>query len=195
MQFRGNPAARFWSKVNKGDPAECWEWTAYKDYKGYARLWFEGRMRLASHVSLFLAGKARPDGLCALHGCDNPACVNPAHLRWGTHKENMTDKSARGRCPDRRGRKHPMATLDTPENRWLKFMICAWPECEAKTAPMFGVSHTAIGNIRNGKTWGHIPLEIPESANAWLLEQARQDIRAGKRDIPGFQLNHERVAR
>ncbi len=35
----------------------------------------------------------------------------------------------------------------------------------------------------------------PTELRAWLLEQARQDIRAGKRDIPGFTINHERVAR
>lgn len=37
------------------------------------------------------------DGRFALHSCDNPPCVNPAHLRWGSHADNMTDAADRGR--------------------------------------------------------------------------------------------------
>lgn len=36
-------------------------------------------------------------GAFALHSCDNPKCVNPAHLRWGTRQENIDDMVSRGR--------------------------------------------------------------------------------------------------
>ena len=32
----------------------------------------------------------------ALHACDNPPCCNPAHLKRGTHKQNMEEAAARG---------------------------------------------------------------------------------------------------
>lgn len=41
----------------------------------------------------------RPIGPAHLmHSCDNPRCVNPDHLREGSHAENMADMSAKKRC-------------------------------------------------------------------------------------------------
>lgn len=45
-----------------------------------------------------MTGKSQPNGAFALHACDNKSCCNPAHLRWGSHADNMADKVARGRC-------------------------------------------------------------------------------------------------
>jgi hypothetical protein len=52
-------------------------------------------------VAIAISGVLLPDGLHVLHHCDNPPCVNPAHLRLGTPKDNAEDATKRGR---RRGR-------------------------------------------------------------------------------------------
>ena len=90
---------RFWKYVDK--TRGCWNWTASKNSAGYGQI---NRTRklgpmLAHRFSYELHNGAIPDGLFVLHTCDNPACVNPAHLWLGTDQDNTDDKMAKGRCP------------------------------------------------------------------------------------------------
>jgi hypothetical protein len=82
----------------------CWNWNAAKDSQGYPRVTIARKNYFASHVALRMAGFERlPEAPCALHRCDNPRCVNPDHLRWGTLKENSQDMSAKGRAANQFG--------------------------------------------------------------------------------------------
>ena len=81
------------ASVATSDRSTCWEWP-------FSRLHGYGQVggRKATHVALELDGRPRPsDDLIALHSCDNPPCVNPDHLRWGTHRDNASDRGERGR--------------------------------------------------------------------------------------------------
>jgi hypothetical protein len=111
---------RFWSKVDKDGPVPphcpelgpCWVWTAGKDECGYGVIRVGPRGMKAHRLSLALAGNPPPSGKEACHKCDNPGCVNPAHLFIGTHLENMRDCHAKGRNAVLRGddspsRRHP----------------------------------------------------------------------------------------
>lgn len=91
-------AQRFWSKVARRAPGECWEWIGSRFPRGYGRLKLNRKTAYAHRVSWELAhGVPVPDGLCVLHRCDNPPCVNPAHLWSGTMADNMHDRDAKGR--------------------------------------------------------------------------------------------------
>lgn len=95
----GRPLAeRFWEKVDRRGPDECWMWTASRRALGYGQIRIGGKSRKAHRVAYELANGPIPAGMAVLHGCDNPPCVNPAHLRAGTMTDNVRDMVTRGRC-------------------------------------------------------------------------------------------------
>jgi hypothetical protein len=88
--------------VWNGDEDECWEWQGAEDRHrgdtcGYGRFWLDGKMESAHRVSYKLWRGPIADGLLILHRCDNPPCVNPAHLYEGTNSDNQREAFDRGR--------------------------------------------------------------------------------------------------
>lgn len=92
-------ADRFWPKVRRGAPDDCWTWLGARLTKGYGLIGVAGDMRgrLAHRVSWEIHNAPIPDGLLVCHHCDNPSCVNPAHLFLGSHSDNLKDMSRKGR--------------------------------------------------------------------------------------------------
>jgi hypothetical protein len=89
---------RFWTKVARGASDECWEWLAGKS-GGYGVFHVNPKISTTAHrYSLQLATQQEGAGLFACHRCNNPGCVNPGHLYWGTQADNMEDAKAIGKA-------------------------------------------------------------------------------------------------
>lgn len=176
---------RFWAKVDRRGPDECWEWTGHRLKAGYGRFGSSGRFpcgqsthRIAWHVSI----GAIPAGLMVCHRCDNPPCCNPAHLFLGMAADNTHDMLNKRRCPTGenhysrtkpelviRGDRHylrknpervfgsanPFAKLDEDAVSSIKSELVSG-RSQSAVARQFNVSVSTINLIARGKTWRHV---------------------------------------
>src|SRR6478736_5709334 len=90
---------KFWesAEIRSGD--DCWPWIGSKINKiGRGCIWLKNKRTVAADASLILHGKDKPFPTAfACHTCDNPNCVNPNHLWWGTVGDHVRDASAKKR--------------------------------------------------------------------------------------------------
>lgn len=93
-------AARFWARVDRRAPDECWLWLGAGRLGAYggATIGAIRRGPLAAHrIAYALTHGEVPAGMSVCHACDNPLCCNPAHLWLGDHRDNVCDMVAKGR--------------------------------------------------------------------------------------------------
>lgn len=161
---------RFWAKVDRRGPDECWPWTGSTS-RGYGYISPGGPRHMivpAHRVAWELANDASiPDGLWVLHRCDNPVCVNPAHLWLGTVADNNRDMFAKGRGwqqvhPERmvRGERHHNSVLTDIEVREIRDRYESGETNQSALGREFGVSHSTIQRIVRGTS--RLATEYPE---------------------------------
>lgn len=125
---------------------------------GYGVIRFDGRNERAHRVAYaFANGLAMADltGVHVLHQCDNPPCVNPRHLKAGTHLDNMHDMFAKGRRQAAIGERASKAKLNAGQVIEIRRRAAAG-EKDRPLAAAFGIGETSIRAIRLGKSWRHV---------------------------------------
>jgi hypothetical protein len=163
-------AERFWTRVEKG--ADCWLWTGDIGQEGYGNLRVAkrgpGSSLKAHRVSYELNVGPIPPGFAVMHTCDVRPCVNPDHLRTGTWADNNRDKAAKGRSakgethgththPESwQGERHARAKLTEAQVHEIRRERATGVSVIA-LGRKYGVNHTTISSIANGKRWRHLP--------------------------------------
>lgn len=154
MPKKKSLSKRFWPRVQK--TATCWLWTGPLNMgnpKGrcfYGHIRANGTTKPVTHAAWFLTHGKWPKQLN--HKCDNCGCVNPEHLYEGTQKQNIADRTRRGRHWAPRGSDHPRAKLNEKQVK----VIRAAQVTQRFLAEIFGVSERTIQAIKMGKVWKHL---------------------------------------
>lgn len=152
----------FWSHVNKDGPTQphmdtpCWLWTAGLFQSGYGQFASGGPgLKRAHRVSWGLApGHQHPGVLLVCHACDVRACVNPAHLFLGTHRDNATDRNTKGREAHQCGSLQGSAVLTEADVFEIRRIGRSVPHHVLATR--YGVRASTINRILLRKRWSHI---------------------------------------
>lgn len=153
-----DPVIRFWAKVDRsGGPDACWTWTASQRIAfGYGMFCISRFKSVSAHrFSWELHNGPIPKGLSILHRCDNPKCVNPAHLTIGSQKENIQDASQKGRLVRPSGARNGQSKLTDKDVQTIR-RLRAQKVPIATVAAQFGVSLATISMIVHGKRWAHL---------------------------------------
>lgn len=145
---------RFWEKVDKRAPDECWPWIAALQPNGYGRFAIRREvMRFAHRIAYELTYGTIPNGLHVLHRCDNPPCCNPGHLYAGTDADNHRDMRERRRT--RYGERNHFARLTAQEVIVIRELRASGMTQQA-IANRFGVGRSTIQSVVTRKHWSHL---------------------------------------
>lgn len=152
---------RFWKFVDKNGPSHptlgrCWAWTGGKIRRGYGMFRAAAGQIKAHRYAWELHHGPIPDGLCILHCCDNPSCVNPDHLSPGTAAENIADRDRKGRT--NKGEDHYLAKLTAEQVRDIRHRYQRDSSTSGSTALAreFGVSYMTILRVIWRRCWKHV---------------------------------------
>lgn len=133
----------------------CIEWSGSKNDKGYGEIRGSNRMkkRYVHRLAFELFVHPLVDDVQVLHECDNPPCLNPAHLFLGSNLDNVLDKISKGRQP--RGENHGQSKLSDEQVIQARLMREKGMSYK-KIADKLGVWPMTIWNIVKRIHWAHI---------------------------------------
>jgi hypothetical protein len=190
---------RFWQRVEKKKPDECWPWKGTMHGSGYGVIqgklfgeYVEGRPKVLAHrASWVIHNGPFPEhpgdyhGWVVLHACDNPRCVNPAHLTIGLQHENVKDMDRKARdnrtgLAPQRGTQHRRAKLTSAQVA----EIVASDETHRALAERLGVSTDTVERVRRGQSY------VGESCGVRI---DRPRFSASGEENPNARLTYEQV--
>lgn len=159
---------RFWKRVKKANPDECWPWVGRIGSAGYGSLYTKApnskhrNYKLSHRIAWELTYGPIPDGLFVCHKCDNRRCCNPNHLFVGTAKDNMQDAFDKGRLPmfvvngqKQIGETHRCAKLKSHQIIQIREQYRNGIDA-SDLSKAYGVHRNTINDVVICKTWKHV---------------------------------------
>lgn len=147
---------RLFNGISVNNSTGCWEWNKTKNNHGYGQLTVNKKTAFAHRLSYELFNGEIPNGSQVLHKCDNPSCINPAHLSIGTASDNMRDCYNRGRSKlkpnSMPGTQNPSAKLNATDVLEIRKLLKNGHR-QHKIAKLFGISQSNVSDIKRGVIW------------------------------------------
>lgn len=134
------------------EPSGCWIWTACLGNKSYGLFKLDGKHQRAHRLSYQCFKGEIPDEMLVCHTCDNPTCVNPAHLWVGTNDDNMNDKVKKGRQSRLHGETNGFSKLTEDDVKAIR----ADKRLQRQIAADYGIHQANVSLIKLRKSWSHV---------------------------------------
>ena len=141
---------RLMSRIDSSDGGACWPISGQSS-GGYGRIKINGKSERAHRVMFFLF-RPGPAPMVVRHVCNNPKCINPAHLRAGDQKLNALDRKLSGREGNHKGLANGRHRLTDDAVRAIRTS----KESGVVLGEKYGVSRTVISCVRLMKSWKHV---------------------------------------
>ena len=126
---------------------DCWEWQGAKNGKGYGSISVGGRLVLVHRLS-YRVHRGKIGARLVCHHCDNPKCINPAHLFLGTARDNVLDMRRKGREPE-----NPARKISAADARSMREKYAAGTHGATKLAREYGLAREYVHAILRGDYW------------------------------------------
>jgi hypothetical protein len=158
MQLKPKDIERFWAKVERRGPDDCWLWLGGKSTCNtqYTPMTYGAFRQMRAHrVAWQIANGREPLPFHVIcHRCDVPLCCNPAHLFEGTRADNQRDMQLKQRSGIL-GEKNPKAKVTVEQVLEIRAMDATVSNVEL--AARYGVDDSTIYSARVGRKWKNLP--------------------------------------